>query len=97
MRKSLPKVCDCFLTIDHPYIKILGKGNKERLVYINDSVVKIILEYMDKFRIKDGLLLRNHSNDQYSRFGINKIVSKYYDIAKKMPNIRKKDDNSSYV
>lgn len=85
------KVCDCFLTIDHPYIKILGKGNKERIVYINDSVVKIILEYMDKFRIKDGLLLRNHSNNQYSRFGINKIVSKYYDIAKKeCPTLERK-------
>ena len=85
------KVNDCFLTIDHPYIKILGKGNKERIVYINDSVVKMISEYMDKFKIYDGFLLRNHSNEQYSRFGINKTIAKYYDIAKKeCPTLQRK-------
>lgn len=85
------KVCDCFLSNEHPYIKILGKGNKERIVYINDSVVKMILEYMGKFKINEGILLRNHSNEQFSRFGINKLISKYYDIAKKeCPTLNRK-------
>ena len=65
------KIDDCYLTTDHPYIRILGKGNKER--------------------IKDGFLLRNHSNGQYSRFGVNKTIDKYYEIAKKeCPTLERK-------
>lgn len=85
------KIDDCYLTTDHPYIRILGKGNKERIVYINDNVVKMILEYLNKFNIKDGFLLRNHSNEQYSRFGVNKTIDKYYEIAKKeCPTLERK-------
>lgn len=77
------KVEDCFFNGNHPYIKIYGKGFKERIVYINDSLLKMINEYLDKFNVKTGFLLRNHSGEQYSRFGINKLISKYYQIAKK--------------
>lgn len=85
------KIEDCYLTSDHPYIKILGKGFKERIVYINDNVVKMILEYIEKFNVKEGFLLRNHSNEQYTRFGINKTIDKYYEIAKKeCPTLERK-------
>ena len=38
---------------ENPYIKIVGKGNKERIVYINDSVVSMIKEYRKKFNISN--------------------------------------------
>lgn len=68
---------------EHPYIRILGKGNKERIVYISESVSSMIQEYLVKCVIKDGYLFRNHSNNMYSRYGINKLVDKYVEMAKK--------------
>lgn len=76
------KVSDIYFN-ENPYIKITGKGNKERLVYINDSVVSMIKEYMSKLNIETGPLFLNHSNKQLSRYGVNKIVNKYYEKAKK--------------
>lgn len=63
------KVSDIFFD-ENPYIKITGKGNKERLVYINDSVISMIKEYMSKFNIESGILFLNHSNEQFSRYGV---------------------------
>lgn len=76
------KIADLFFGND-PYIKILGKGNKERLVYINDSVVLMINEYMRKFKIKEGDLFLNHSNRQFTRSGVNKFIHKYQEEVKK--------------
>ncbi|MEG2464341.1 MAG: tyrosine-type recombinase/integrase [Malacoplasma sp.] len=75
------KVSDVYFS-ENPYIRIIGKGSKERLVYINDSVVTMIKEYMQKFNITDGYLFLNHSNKMFTRYGINKIVDKYYELAK---------------
>ncbi len=77
------RVSDLFFNGDSPYIKILGKGNKERIVYLNDDVVKIVRKYTEKLNIKDGYLFTNHSDEKYSRFGINKLVDKYIEEAKK--------------
>ncbi len=66
---------------ENPYIKIFGKGNKERNVYISDSVVLMINEYRTKFNIHDGYLFRNPSNRQLTRYSINKIIDKYYEKA----------------
>ena len=77
------KVSDLFLSSESPYIKVLGKGNKERIVYLNSDIVSIVNEYMDKFKIKDGNLFLNHSKQQLTRFGIIKIVNKYFELSKK--------------
>lgn len=77
------KTSNLFFLNESPYIKILGKGNKERIVYLNNDIVSIINEYMDKFDIKDSYLFLNHSNEKFTRFGLNKIVKKYFDLSKK--------------
>lgn len=77
------KVSNLFFSNEAPYIKVLGKGNKERIVYLNSDIVSIVNEYMDKFKISDGYLFLNHSKDKLTRFGINKIVSKYFELSKK--------------
>lgn len=85
------KVNDLYLIDKNPYIKIIGKGNKERLIYINNSLVSMIEEYMNKFKIEDGYLFLNNSKRQYTRFGINKLVDKYVSIAKKeCPTLERK-------
>ena len=76
-------VSNLFLIGESPYIKILGKGNKERIVYINNDVVTMINEYMAKFKIENRWLFLNNSGDKFSRFGINKLIEKYVEISKK--------------
>lgn len=77
------KVTNLFFLSESPYIKILGKGNKERIVYLNNDVVSIINDYIDKFGITLGYLFLNHSNRQLTRFGVVKIINKYYELSKK--------------
>lgn len=77
------RIEDLFFNNESAYIKVLGKGFKERIIYINDSVVKMINEYRSKLNINDGYLFLNHSKQQMSRQGVNKIIDKYVDIAKK--------------
>lgn len=68
---------------ENPYIRVLGKGNKERIVYVNDNVVSMIQEYRNKFNIKKGFLFLNNSGRQFTRSGVNKMVEKYHELAKK--------------
>lgn len=62
-------------------IKLDGKGNKKRLVYITIHTVKILNNYLDKYNIKNGYIFVNEHNDQLTRFGIQYIIKKYYKIA----------------
>ena len=64
------------------YIKVLGKGSKERIIYISKNMVEILEKYIKKFNIYEGYLFLNNSNRQYTRFGINKIVEKYVNLSK---------------
>lgn len=75
------RTTDLFFS-ENPYIKIVGKGNKERIIYINDSVVSMIEEYRKKFNISNGYLFLNNSGNQFTRYGVNKIVNKYFEQAK---------------
>ena len=68
---------------ENPYIKVLGKGNKERIIYISNDSKEIIEKYINKFNIVNEYLFLNHSNNKYTRFGINKLVKKYVDLASK--------------
>ncbi len=76
------KLSDVFITSSNQYVKILGKGNKERLIYLNKNTVEILQEYIEQFKIVNGYLFLNNSLEQYSRFGINKLTKKYFDLAK---------------
>ena len=70
-----------------PTIKVIGKGNKARLIPISDQVKKILLEYLNRFN------LQKSSGTQYSLFfnpslrkltpeGVNYILKKYYKTLK---------------
>jgi len=62
-------------------VKILGKGNKHRLVYINKHSVTLIQSYIKRFNIKSGYLFKNKQNNKLTRFGVEYIVNKYYELA----------------
>ncbi len=66
---------------DERFVKITGKGNKERIVPINDKALKAIEIYMEHYRnklhIKKGnedILFLNRRGAQLTRFMINAIV-----------------------
>lgn len=71
-----------------PRVLIHGKGNKDRYVYFSKELAELI----SKFLLLEGrfdashrfdFLFRNHNGEQFSRFGINYIISKYRNIAMK--------------
>jgi integrase/recombinase XerD len=75
------------LYFDLGFIKVLGKGNKERLVPISDSAIKEITIYQEKFRKKlaiqpqsENILFLNRRGKQLTREMIFTIVK---NLAKK--------------
>jgi integrase/recombinase XerD len=47
-------VNDICLDEKNPYIRIMGKGSKERVVAINTRTVKHIKQYLDVYRLRDN-------------------------------------------
>lgn len=62
-------------------IRIKGKGNKYRLVYIGQRTVNIIKKYMEVYNIQSGYIFLNNQGKQLTRFGVEYIISKYYKLA----------------
>lgn len=73
-------------------IKIYGKGKKYRIVYITDNTVNLLNDYMKKYKIESGYLFINNQNKPLSRFGIEYLIKKYYEIAcKSTPSLKTKN------
>ena len=47
-------VNDICLNENNPYIRIMGKGSKERVVAINKKTVKHVKQYLDVYRLRDN-------------------------------------------
>lgn len=68
-----------------PYIiEVKGKGNKKRLIPIEDNMAKLLLRYMsdnglDNEEIKERPLFRNRYGGQLSTSGISYVIKKYAD------------------
>ncbi len=63
------------------YIRVIGKGNKERIIYLNDACISAINEYL-KVRPSDGLADRNAlfisaHKKRMSTSMVQKLVYKY--------------------
>ena len=64
---------------------INGKGNKSRIVPISNDVAQILRKYIITYQIDEqDYLFTNHKNLQYTRWGINYIIQKYINKAKKI-------------
>lgn len=74
------------ISIDYNHIKsdntlvITGKGNKERTIYLNETCIKAVTEYM-KVRPKDGVkdkaLFLSNRNTRISPRSVETMVNKY--------------------
>lgn len=63
---------------------ITGKGNKERTVYLNESCIKAIKEYMQvrpNDVVKDRALFLSNRNQRINPRSVEKMVNKYLDEA----------------
>jgi integrase/recombinase XerC len=58
-------------------IKVLGKGNKERIVPIGENAAKILTAYMDSKKSEDDFIFSNKYGEKLSRRGIARVVKKY--------------------
>ncbi len=58
-------------------IKVLGKGNKERIVPIGDNAAKILTGYLDSKNSKDDFIFSNKYGEKLGRRGIARVVKKY--------------------
>lgn len=84
------KIGDIIQTQGKYVINITGKGSKERLIVVSDSIVKIINKYMEMRGItlkdKDEWLLISHANrksgtGQVSTSMVYRVVKKYAELA----------------
>ena len=58
-------------------IKVLGKGNKERIVPFGENAAKILTGYLDSKNSKDDFIFSNKYGEKLGRRGIARVVKKY--------------------
>ncbi len=68
------------ISFDNRTLKVLGKGNKERMVYLNEACIESINNYL-KIRPKDGVIDRDalfisNRRTRISRESVQKMVDK---------------------
>lgn len=68
-------------------IKLIGKGNKERIVPLMTPMADILVQYLEENNLKDSYsnqypLFQNKKKEKLTRAGISYILNKYVDIAR---------------
>ncbi len=63
-------------------IRIIGKGNKERFVPMNDKLLGIITEYWKMYRTKKWLFENDKTNSQYSKRSVGLVLKSLKEKAK---------------
>ena len=71
------------IDFDDCIVRVMGKGNKERIVPINDIAIKYLNDYIENYRslliktnINNYIFLNNHGN-MMTRQGVFKIIKNY--------------------
>lgn len=73
------------INFDEKYLRIIGKGNKERIVFINEATKEKLLKYL-KTETKESInltrpLFLNNRNNRIGKSGITNIIKKAYKLA----------------
>ncbi|MBQ4091132.1 MAG: tyrosine recombinase XerC [Clostridia bacterium] len=70
------------------HVRVLGKGNKERIIYLNEACKTVLVEYLSEVRlspkysgIKDKALFLSNRETRITDKQVQKIVYKYLDMA----------------
>jgi len=88
VEEVLDRECMTYVTL-LPVIKLIGKGNKGRIVPLMESQTKLLSEYMKSHSLTEQSsssypLFENGRMDKLTRMGISRIVKKYADRAKEL-------------
>lgn len=66
------------INFDNKSLKIIGKGNKIRIVPLIDEYMNLLKNYISKNNISNNeILLKSNQKDKYTSNGIRYIISKY--------------------
>lgn len=72
----------------YSFLDVIGKGNKPRRVFISIQLTKILKSYIKEFNFAphqtEEPLFNNQWGQQISRFGVDYILKKYYEVAKQL-------------
>lgn len=84
-----------------PTIKVIGKGNKARLIPMLDAQTEHLLKYLKEHRLNDDSanmypLFFNSRKEKLTRAGINHILNKYAEMARKKDAVLVPDDISCH-
>lgn len=80
------------IRFNKPYtVKLVGKGNKARIVPIMEPTIQLLKRYMDEHRLREYFanmypLFFNNRKEKLTRAGVNYILGKYKDMAIKQDN-----------
>lgn len=78
------------LYIESHQLKVLGKGNKERLTLLPNIVIKALKVYCGKNNIKNGYIFKGINNKPFMN---EKSITNYFSVLKDLYNL---DDNISF-
>ena len=70
------------------HVRVVGKGSKERIIYLNDACKKVIADYLIQVRlteqnryIPDKALFLSNRNSRITDKMVQKVVYKYLDMS----------------
>lgn len=71
------------INIENKTIKIIGKGNKEREIYLNEGIKKRLSKYLEEMNFCniDEPLFKNNKSNRLGKDGITRICKKAYKLA----------------
>ena len=70
------------INFDKKIINVIGKGNKERVVYLNKTALKSIKQYLSSKKISNNdPLFINNKNKRITKFNVEKICKKAFKLA----------------
>lgn len=61
-------------------IRVIGKGNKQRLVYLNDRIVNALREYLKERKSDSPYFFVSRQSEKMAPSRINQIFNKYSDV-----------------
>ena len=72
-------------------IKVFGKGQKTRIVYLSSDTASVIQSYCKRIQRTEGFLFHNRYGNSLTDSGIDYIIKKYVSIAsEKLPSLKPK-------
>ena len=73
---------------EYQYVRVVGKGSKERIIYLNEACKKVLDEYLREDRLSqknlylsDKALFLSNRNTRITDKMVQKVVYKYLDIS----------------